>query len=62
MIIIPRKQNESIVIGEGIVITVVEIRGNAVRLSIEHPRGTSIERGEVYCETHKAGAGSAPPR
>ena len=62
MIIIPRRRSESIVIGEGIVITVVEIRGNAVRLSIEHPHGTSIQRGEVYCETHKAGSKSTPPR
>jgi carbon storage regulator len=62
MIIIPRRQNESIVIGEGIVITVVEIRGNTVRLSIEHPQGASIHRGEVYCETHKAASELTPPR
>ena len=62
MIIIPRRENESIVIGEDIVITVVQIRGTTVRLSIEHPHGTSIHRGEAYPEIHKAANESTPPR
>lgn len=61
MIIIPRRQDESVVIGEDIVITVVQIRGNTVRLSIEHPREASIHRGEVYSAVHKAAIEPTPP-
>lgn len=35
-------------IGEGIVITVVEIRGDKVRLGIEAPRDVSVHRKEVF--------------
>lgn len=48
MLIIPRKQSESIVINDEITIVVVEIREDKVRLGIEHPKGVSVHRGEVY--------------
>ena len=48
MLVLSRKKNESIVIDEKIVITVVEIRGDKVRLGIEAPREVPIHRSEVY--------------
>lgn len=48
MLVLSRKKNESIVIDERIVITVVEIRGDKVRLGIEAPRDVAIHRQEVY--------------
>lgn len=48
MLVLPRKKNESIVIGENIVITVVEIRGDKVRLGIEAPREAPVHRREVF--------------
>ncbi len=48
MLVLTRKKDESIVINENIVITVVEIRGDKVRLGIEAPRDCSIHRQEVY--------------
>ena len=48
MIIIPRKVGESIVIGDDIVVTVVQIRGDKVRLGIEHPPEASVHRQEVF--------------
>jgi carbon storage regulator len=48
MIVIPRKQDEGIVIGDDITVTVVEIRGDKVRLAIEYPRGVTVHREEVY--------------
>ncbi|MCA8995480.1 MAG: carbon storage regulator CsrA [Planctomycetaceae bacterium] len=48
MLVLSRKKNESIVIDERITITVVEIRGDKVRLGIEAPRDVPIHRSEVY--------------
>ncbi|MDY0164903.1 MAG: carbon storage regulator [Thermoguttaceae bacterium] len=47
MIVIPRKKGESIVIGDNIIVTIVEIRGDEVRISIEHPPEITVERREV---------------
>ena len=48
MLVLSRKKNESIVINDSIVITVVEIRGDKVRLGIEAPREVPIHRSEVH--------------
>jgi carbon storage regulator len=47
MLVLSRKKNESIVVDDLIVITVVEIRGDKVRLGIEAPREVPIHRSEV---------------
>ena len=47
MLVLSRKKNESIVVDDSIVITVVEIRGDKVRLGIEAPREVPIHRSEV---------------
>mgnify|MGYP001817300636 CR=1 FL=1 len=48
MLVLSRKKNESIVIDGNIVITVVEVRGDKVRLGIQAPREVPIHRSEVY--------------
>ena len=48
MLVIPRKVGESIVLWDNIIVTVVEIRGDKVRLGIEHPPEVSVHRGEVF--------------
>ncbi|MCC7419276.1 MAG: carbon storage regulator CsrA [Planctomycetaceae bacterium] len=48
MLVLSRKKNESIVIDDRIVITIVEIRGDKVRLGIEAPRDVSVHRSEVF--------------
>lgn len=48
MLVLSRKKNESIVIADNIVITVVEIRRDKVRLGIEAPRDIPVHRREVY--------------
>jgi carbon storage regulator len=47
MLVLSRKKNEQIVIGGHITITVVEVRGDKVRLGIEAPRLVSVHRKEV---------------
>jgi len=48
MIVIPRKKGESIIIGDDIIVTVVEVRDDKVRLGIEHPPEVPVHRREVY--------------
>jgi carbon storage regulator CsrA len=47
MLVLSRKQKEELVIGDQITITVLEIRGNVVKLGIEAPRDVRILRGEL---------------
>jgi carbon storage regulator len=52
MLVLSRKKNESIVINNDIVITVVEIRGDKVRLGIVAPKDVPVHREEVYEAIH----------
>jgi carbon storage regulator len=48
MLVLSRKKNESIIINDHITITVVEIRGDKVRLGIDAPKDVAVHRREVY--------------
>lgn len=48
MLVLTRKQNESIVINDVVKVTVIEIRGDKVRLGIDAPREIQVHRQEVY--------------
>jgi carbon storage regulator len=48
MLVLSRQRDESIVIGDNIVITIVDIRGDKVRLGIEAPTEIPVHRQEVY--------------
>jgi carbon storage regulator len=48
MLVLSRKKNEKIVINETITITVVDVRGDKVRLGIDAPREIPIHRSEVH--------------
>lgn len=60
MLVLSRKKNESIVVNDAIVITVVEIRGDKVRLGIEAPREVPIHRSEVYAAIQANGQAEVP--
>lgn len=60
MLVLSRKKNESIVISNDIVITVVEIRGDKVRLGIEAPKDVPVHRQEVYEAIHGTKAPGSP--
>jgi carbon storage regulator len=51
MLVLTRKPDESIVIDGGIKITVMEIRGNRVRLGIEAPKDVAVRRSELEGST-----------
>ena len=48
MLILTRRVNEQIRIGDDIVLTVIEIRGNQVRIGITAPKNVSVHRQEVW--------------
>ena len=48
MLVLSRKKDESIIINDNIVVTVVEIRRDKVRLGFEAPKDVPIHRREVY--------------
>lgn len=50
MLVLARRINESIMIGDEIEIVVVEIKGDQIRLGIRAPRSVSVHRAEVYKE------------
>jgi carbon storage regulator len=52
MLVLSRKKNESIIINDNITVTVIEIRGDKVRLGIEAPKDVSVHRREVYEAIH----------
>ncbi len=52
MLVLSRKKNESIIISDTITVTVIEIRGDKVRLGIEAPKDVTVHRQEVYEAIH----------
>lgn len=54
MLILTRRVGESIVVGDDIVLTVFEVRGDAVRIGIDAPRSVRVNRKEVYEEIQRS--------
>ena len=48
MLVLSRQRDESIIIGDNIVVTIVDIRGDKVRLGIDAPTEIPVHRREVY--------------
>lgn len=48
MLVLTRRKAEQVMIGDDIVVTIVEVRGDKVRLGIEAPRNVGIHRKEVW--------------
>ena len=60
MLVLSRKRNESVVINDQIVVTVIEVRGDKVRLGIQAPRDVPIHRSEVMAAIlHAQAVGTA---
>jgi carbon storage regulator len=48
MLVLSRQKDESIVIGDDVEITIVDVRGDKVRLGINAPKNIPVHRREVY--------------
>ena len=59
MLVLSRQRDESIIIDDNIVITIVDIRGDKVRLGINAPKDIPVHRQEVYDAIQKERAAEA---
>lgn len=60
MLVLTRKSNQSIMIGDDVEISVLAIMGEKVRIGIQAPRDVPVFRKEVYLEIQQERAGEAP--
>ncbi|SDS90868.1 carbon storage regulator, CsrA [Microterricola viridarii] len=56
MLVLTRKPGEKILIGDDIVITVLDARGDSIRIGVDAPRGIKIQRSEVVQAVAEANA------
>jgi carbon storage regulator len=61
MLVLTRRAGESVMIGDNVIITVLEARGDVIRLGIEAPREVQVHREEVYRELQAANREAASP-
>jgi carbon storage regulator len=57
MLVLSRQVGESIKIGKNVTITVLNVRGNHIRIGISAPKEVPVHREEVYLENQKLGNG-----
>ena len=62
MLVLSRKLNQSIVIGDDVRIVVVSVDRDQVKLGVEAPREVSVHRSEVYEQIKKAGRAASKGR
>ncbi|MGX6607794.1 carbon storage regulator CsrA [Micromonosporaceae bacterium Da 78-11] len=61
MLVLTRRAGESVMIGDDVIITVLEARGDVIRLGIQAPRDVQVHREEVYRELQAANIAAASP-
>lgn len=62
MLVLTRKENESIMIGDDIEVKVLDLKENQVKLGISAPRAVSVHRREVYLAILQENANAAAPK
>ena len=62
MLVLSRKKDEKIVIGDNITLMVIESRGDKVRLGIDAPRDVTVHREEIYDAIKREETGSEKPK
>ncbi|MFZ4516216.1 MAG: carbon storage regulator CsrA [Acidimicrobiia bacterium] len=61
MLVLTRRANQSIMIGHDIVVTILEVRGDQVRIGIRAPREVDVHREEVFAALQQANRSAASP-
>jgi carbon storage regulator len=61
MLVLTRRAGESVIIGDDVVVTVLEARGDVIRIGIKAPRDVQVHREEVYNELKAVNREAASP-
>jgi carbon storage regulator len=61
VLVLTRRANQSIMIGHEIVVTVLEVRGDQVRLGIKAPRSIDVHREEIFAQLQQANRDAVKP-
>lgn len=61
MLVLSRRLGESVVIGDDVVVTVLEVRGDVVRLGVDAPRSVQVRRRELLEAVAEANQSAASP-
>ncbi|HET9517402.1 MAG TPA: carbon storage regulator CsrA [Actinoplanes sp.] len=61
MLVLTRRSGESVMIGDTVVVTVLEVRGDVIRLGIDAPRDIQVHREEIYRELQASNQEAASP-
>lgn len=61
MLVLSRRVGESIAIGDDVVVTVLEVRGDVVRVGIAAPRSVAVHRAELLAELETSNQKAASP-
>jgi carbon storage regulator len=61
VLVLTRRANQSIMIGHEIVVTVLEVRGDQVRLGIKAPRSIDVHREEIFAQLQEANRDAVKP-
>ncbi|WP_248580357.1 carbon storage regulator CsrA [Nocardioides sp. InS609-2] len=61
MLVLSRRIGESVVVGDNIAITILEVRGDVVRVGIEAPRDVKVHRAELLAELEQTNKEAASP-
>lgn len=59
MLVLTRRLNQSIKVGDDVEITVIEVRGDQVRLGVSAPRDVAVHRKEVYLQIQQENRAAA---
>lgn len=61
MLVLSRRVGESVVVGDDVTITVLDVRGDVIRIGIDAPRSVSVHRAELLQELADSNQESASP-
>jgi carbon storage regulator len=61
MLVLSRRAGESVVLGEDITITILEVRGDVVRVGIDAPRSLKVHRAELLAQLEESNRQAASP-
>jgi carbon storage regulator len=61
MLVLSRRAGESVVLGEDITVTILEVRGDVVRVGIDAPRSLKVHRAELLIQLEESNRQAASP-